>query len=273
MSAQQHSQMLGKVVQQDFSNENLLERLLRYEGRIECHLYRALTELQKFQFIRTRNNAIDADNVDEASVLHNNDQNILPNDAAVGCAAPLHTQINTQLPPNTPNPNKPISSVAEASPLWNDNQSSESISAKSVKSVVPAPNPNKPISQARNVNDGIYPSLTLPTDKIEVLHENDQTNPNDETGGTAKLSLTVDLKDGQSGITTSNGHQACGEHSRTKSPAAGEGPVDSLPSKNDAKSADSVVPAPNPNKPILQAPIVSDGIEVLHKDNTKIHSG
>lgn len=74
------AQTLGRVVQQDFKNGSLLERLLRYEGQIERSLYRALTELQKFQFLRKRNEAIF--NVDEASVLHdNNDQNRLTGDA------------------------------------------------------------------------------------------------------------------------------------------------------------------------------------------------
>jgi hypothetical protein len=63
------AQTLGCAVRQDFQNSGLLERLLRYEGQIERNLYRALTELQKFQFLRRRNDAI---NVDEASVLHNN---------------------------------------------------------------------------------------------------------------------------------------------------------------------------------------------------------
>ena len=36
----------------------LLERLLRYEGQIERGLYRALTELQKLQYLRKRNEAI-----------------------------------------------------------------------------------------------------------------------------------------------------------------------------------------------------------------------
>jgi hypothetical protein len=66
---QEFSEKLGRVAQQDFKSGSLLERLLRYEGQIERSLYRSLAELQKFQFLRRRNDAI---NVDEASVLHNN---------------------------------------------------------------------------------------------------------------------------------------------------------------------------------------------------------
>jgi hypothetical protein len=55
------AESLGRAVRQDFQNGSFLERLLRYEGQIERGLYRALTELQKFQFLRRRNDAIDVE--------------------------------------------------------------------------------------------------------------------------------------------------------------------------------------------------------------------
>jgi hypothetical protein len=70
------AESLGKAIQHDFKSGSLLERLLRYEGQIERSLYKALSELQKFQFIRNRNEAINVgadlrvcpdSNVDEAS--------------------------------------------------------------------------------------------------------------------------------------------------------------------------------------------------------------
>ena len=55
------SETLGHAVSRDFKDGRLLERLLTYEGRIERSLYKALAELQKFQFIRKRNDAIDVE--------------------------------------------------------------------------------------------------------------------------------------------------------------------------------------------------------------------
>jgi hypothetical protein len=52
-------EVLGKAVQQDFKSGKLLEKLLRYEGQIERSLYRAMLELQKLQFKRTRSESID----------------------------------------------------------------------------------------------------------------------------------------------------------------------------------------------------------------------
>jgi hypothetical protein len=58
---QEFSEKLGRVAQQDFKSGSLLERLLRYEGQIERSLYRSLAELQKFQFLRRRNDAVDTE--------------------------------------------------------------------------------------------------------------------------------------------------------------------------------------------------------------------
>ena len=52
---------LGKAVKEDFKGGKLLDKLLRYEGQIERSMYRAMLELNKLQFIRTRSEAIDAE--------------------------------------------------------------------------------------------------------------------------------------------------------------------------------------------------------------------
>jgi hypothetical protein len=52
---------LGKAVKEDLKGGKLLEKLLRYEGQIERSMYRAMLELHKLQFIRTRSEAIDAE--------------------------------------------------------------------------------------------------------------------------------------------------------------------------------------------------------------------
>jgi hypothetical protein len=59
VSSAQFSENLGRMVQQDFKSGKLLEKLLRYEGQIERSLYRAMLELQKLQFKRTRSESID----------------------------------------------------------------------------------------------------------------------------------------------------------------------------------------------------------------------
>jgi hypothetical protein len=55
------AESLGKAIQHDFKSGSLLERLLRYEGQIERGLYKALSELQKFQFLRQRRDSIDVE--------------------------------------------------------------------------------------------------------------------------------------------------------------------------------------------------------------------
>lgn len=57
---------LGRLIRSDLGGSRHIERLLRYEGQIERSLYRALTELQKLQHIRKRNEAIWVDPGPEA---------------------------------------------------------------------------------------------------------------------------------------------------------------------------------------------------------------
>ena len=45
--------ILGRVVKSDFQNDNLISRLLQYEGRMERSLYKTLCQLQKLQYLRT----------------------------------------------------------------------------------------------------------------------------------------------------------------------------------------------------------------------------
>jgi hypothetical protein len=70
------SETLGRAVSRDFKDGRLLERLLTYEGRIERSLYKALAELQKFQFIRRRKE----EDLDQAEVAPN-DLNDTPMDS------------------------------------------------------------------------------------------------------------------------------------------------------------------------------------------------
>ena len=49
--------VLGWVTNQDFSDSQVLERLLVYEKRIESSLYKAMNELQKLQHMRKREQA------------------------------------------------------------------------------------------------------------------------------------------------------------------------------------------------------------------------
>jgi hypothetical protein len=108
------AEAMGRAVRHDFQNGGLLERLLRYEGQIERSLYRALTELQKFQFLRKRNEAISS--VDEASVLHdNNDQNMLTGDA--DCPKSISAksvQSVVSVSPEAEKPNEAILTSAQA---------------------------------------------------------------------------------------------------------------------------------------------------------------
>ncbi len=46
---------LGSMALQDFTSGNILSRFRRYEGQIERSLYKALTELQRLQWLRNRN--------------------------------------------------------------------------------------------------------------------------------------------------------------------------------------------------------------------------
>lgn len=46
---------LGSMALQDFTSSNILSRFRRYEGQIERSLYKALTELQRLQWLRNRN--------------------------------------------------------------------------------------------------------------------------------------------------------------------------------------------------------------------------
>ncbi len=45
--------LLGKVVKSDFQNDNIISRLLQYEGRMERSLYKTLCQLQRLQHART----------------------------------------------------------------------------------------------------------------------------------------------------------------------------------------------------------------------------
>ena len=44
---------LGQALSDDFDGSNRLAKFLRYEGHIERSLYKALTELQKLQILRS----------------------------------------------------------------------------------------------------------------------------------------------------------------------------------------------------------------------------
>jgi hypothetical protein len=46
---------LGDIALQDFTSGNILARFRCYEGQIERSLYKALTELHRLKFLRTRN--------------------------------------------------------------------------------------------------------------------------------------------------------------------------------------------------------------------------
>ena len=49
---------LGSVALQDFTSSNILARFRCYEGQIERSLYKAMTELQRRQFLRNRNDLV-----------------------------------------------------------------------------------------------------------------------------------------------------------------------------------------------------------------------
>ena len=53
--------ILGCVAIEDFRNNNILERLLKYQGQIERSLYRAIFELEKTQHIRRRKDIINTE--------------------------------------------------------------------------------------------------------------------------------------------------------------------------------------------------------------------
>jgi len=55
------SSLFGRVVKKDFTGNNLISRLLRYEGEIERSLYKAIFELQKLQYVRKHNEALYGD--------------------------------------------------------------------------------------------------------------------------------------------------------------------------------------------------------------------
>jgi hypothetical protein len=61
------SSSFGRMARQDFTGSNLITRLLRYEGEMDRCLHKTILELQKFQYIRNRNNA-NSEGADHATV-------------------------------------------------------------------------------------------------------------------------------------------------------------------------------------------------------------
>jgi hypothetical protein len=174
------AESLGKAIQHDFKSGSLLERLLRYEGQIERGLYRALTELQKFQFIRQRNEAINVD-VGEASVLHNEKPNEAILQAPSVPVASKRSEDGSEgievLPGiHNTNLNQPSSSEQR-------NQSTQENSAniqstihniQSTESVVPAsPEPEKPNEAISEIAQP--PSAVFNVGEVSLLHNEKPT--------------------------------------------------------------------------------------------------
>jgi hypothetical protein len=172
---------LGKAIQDDFKSGSLLERLLRYEGQIERSLYRALTELQKFQFIRQRNDVLNVDDLSlpqgEASLLHNNNAvNVDDLSLPKGEASAFH---NIQRSPSVPLGDigrvghAHAASVDEASLLHNE-KPNEPISVGANPRVCPVAQPPSAVfnvAEASRFGDSpCHPrDLSLPTGDLSAI--------------------------------------------------------------------------------------------------------